>query len=185
MAKGNRRDEIQGEIVHVYDGIEESDNELPRWWLATLYITIFFGAGYWFYYHEYNIGKLPPEAYAEELAAQAARGGTVTNELLDGLAGSSSEVSAGQGIFAQNCAVCHGQRAEGNIGPNLTDNAWIHGGSPLQIHDTIKNGVGSKGMPAWGNSLGPQSVRRLTAYILSVRNTNVAGKPAQGDPYNP
>jgi cytochrome c oxidase cbb3-type subunit 3 len=183
MSEGRRTDEIQGEIVHVYDGIEEADNQLPLWWLFTFYAAIVFAAFYWFHYHEFEVSQSPAEAYAAEVASRANRGGVVSAEMLDALARSSAEVSEGRTIFVAQCAVCHGSRGEGNIGPNLTDDAWIHGGSSMQIHSTIADGVMDKGMPAWGASLGPEAVRRATAFVLSLRNTNVPGKPAQGTPF--
>ena len=70
----------------------------------------------------------------------------------------------------------------GNIGPNLTDNHWIHGGSPLTIHDTIRNGVPSASMPAWGAILGPNAVQQVAAYVVTLRNTDVPdGKAPQGE----
>jgi cytochrome c oxidase cbb3-type subunit III len=185
MSEGRRTDEIQGEIVHVYDGIEEADNQLPLWWLFTFYFAIAFATLYWFYYHEFEISPGPADAYAAEVSARANRGGTVSAEMLDALARSTSEVGEGRSVFTAQCAVCHGARGEGNIGPNLTDDAWIHGGSPMEIHTTIAEGVMDKGMPSWGASLGPEAVRRATAYVLSLRNTNVPGKPAQGTPFVP
>jgi cytochrome c oxidase cbb3-type subunit 3 len=185
MSEQRRSDEIQGEIIHVYDGIEEADNDLPLWWLFTFYAAIAFGTLYWFYYEEYRIAPGPTEAYAAEVASRADQGGAVTAEVLDALARSPHEINEGGAIFRDQCAVCHGTRAEGNIGPNLTDDAWIHGGGPVAIHTTISQGVTDKGMPSWGSSLGPAAVRHVTAYVLSLRNTNVSGKPAQGEPYVP
>lgn len=185
MSETRRKDEIQGEIVHVYDGIEEADNQLPLWWLFTFYAAIAFAVFYWFYYHEFEIGPSPTEVYASDVAARADQGGEVTADVLDALARSSAEAAAGGTIFAEQCAVCHGARGEGNIGPNLTDDAWLHGGDPVAIHTTIAAGVMDKGMPAWGNTLGPQAVRRVTAFVLSIRNTRVQGKPPQGTPYTP
>ncbi|MBC7172977.1 MAG: c-type cytochrome, partial [Polyangiaceae bacterium] len=143
--------------------------------------AIFFAAGYWFYYHEYEIGPLPLESYAAEVAAAADSSGEVTPELLDALAASSEEVERGRGLFGEHCAVCHGGSGEGNIGPNLTDNRWLHGGATMSIHTTIRDGVGAKGMPGWGSTLGPSAVRSLAVFVASIRDTNVPGKEGQGE----
>ncbi len=183
MSTGEKReDPIQGRIIHEYDGIEEADNDLPRWWLATLYGAILFSAGYWFYYHEYAVGPLPLEAYAAEVAASADQGGEVTPDLLATLASSAEEVERGRALFGEHCAVCHGDRAQGNIGPNLTDDRFLHGGEPIAIHTTIRDGVGARGMPAWGPTLGPRSVRSLAVFVASLRGTNVPGKAPEGEP---
>src|SRR5690606_29145720 len=87
-----RYDEIHGKIVHVYDGIEEADNQLPKWWVATSLFAVLFGVGYWFYFHTFAVGKLPMEAYAEQMAAAAAASGEVTPELLDAMSQSGPEV---------------------------------------------------------------------------------------------
>ncbi len=186
MAEPRRRDEIQGDIIHEYDGIEEADNQLPRWWLLTFYGAIAFAVGYWFYYEAYGMGPHQPEVFAEQLASRASEGGTVSPETLVMLSQDSATVQQGREIFETNCVACHGDRAQGVIGPNLTDNAWLHGGAPESIYTTVREGVQTKGMPAWGPTLGPRPVQAVVAYILTLRDTNVeGGRPAQGDPYEP
>lgn len=178
-----RVDEIQGEILHVYDGIEEADNELPNWWLWTFYGAIVFSVFYWFAYHEFESVPLPGQAYAIEL--QQRSGGAVSEELLVAMAGNPDAIAAGQALYATNCAICHKERGEGNIGPNLTDEFWIRGGGPIQIHDTIANGSLQAGMPAWAGPLGAEKVQQLTAFVLSIRDTNVPGKEPQGERWVP
>ena len=182
--KEKRTDAIQGEILHVYDGIEEADNELPTWWLWTFYGAIAFAVVYWFAYHELEALPLPREEYAAALQAQAA-GGEVTEELLTAMASNPDAVAAGEEIFQQNCAVCHKERGEGNIGPNLTDAYWLHGGAPTDIYRTIHDGVLQAGMPAWGQTLGAEAVQKVTAFVLSIRDTNVPGKEPQGERWVP
>ena len=181
--KGKGRiDAIQGEILHVYDGIEEADNELPTWWLITLYAAIVFAVFYWVAYHELESAALPGEEYAIALAER--QGGEVSNDLLDALSADGDAVAAGQDAFGANCAACHMAQAQGNVGPNLTDEFWIYGGSPVEIYNTIHDGA-DNGMPPWGASLGPPMVQKITAFILSIRDTNVEGKEAEGDAYDP
>lgn len=186
MSDSNRHDEIQGEIIHVYDGIEEADNELPLWWLFTFYGAVIFAIFYWFYYEGFNVGPSPMQAYAAELREQASQGGEVNDALIEALAIDPSAVAAGRDVFTAQCAVCHREDGGGNIGPNLTDTSWIHGGSPLNIHDTIRNGVTTASMPAWGAILGPTAVQQVAAYVVTLRNTNVAdGKAPQGEVWSP
>ncbi|MBX3247248.1 MAG: c-type cytochrome [Myxococcales bacterium] len=179
-----RVDAIQGEILHVYDGIEEADNELPNWWLWTFYGAIVFSVFYWFAYHEFESAALPPQQYAQAMQARAA-GGEITEDLLVALVADRDTVSAGASLYQTNCAVCHADRGEGNIGPNLTDAFWVHGGSALDIHQVISEGALQNGMPAWGGTLGPEKVRQLTAFVLSIRDTNVSGKEPQGERWVP
>ena len=178
-------DEIQGEILHEYDGIQEADNELPTWWLGTFYGAIVFAIFYWFYFHEYEIGSLPNEAYAAEMSENAGPGSEVPESVLLEVAADPASVTAGSASFDQYCVPCHAAQAEGNIGPNLTDGFWLHGGSPQDIHRVIYDGVLTKGMPAWGASLGAEAAQELTAFVLSVRDTNVEGKAAEGEPWAP
>ena len=182
--KEKRHDAIQGEIIHVYDGIEEADNELPLWWLWTFYGAIVFAVFYWFAYHEFEAAPLPPQEYAIALQERAS-GGEVSEELLVALANDPEAVSAGQALFGEHCAVCHRERGEGNIGPNLTAPFWIHGGGPTDIHATIDEGQLQNGMPAWGPTLGGESVQQLTAFVLSIRDTNLEGKEPQGERWVP
>jgi cytochrome c oxidase cbb3-type subunit 3 len=185
MSEGNRHDEIQGEIIHVYDGIEEADNELPLWWLFTFYGAVVFAVFYWFYYEGFEVGDSPMQAYTAELAASAGQGGEVTDESLEELATDSAAVAAGNDIFQSSCAACHRNDAGGMVGPNLTDPNWIHGGSPTDIHTTIRDGFPAASMPAWGAVLGPVAVQQVTAFVMSVRNTNVDGKEPQGEIWSP
>ena len=94
-----------------------------------------------------------------------------------------SDLSAGKAIFATNCVVCHKADGGGGIGPNLTDEYWIHGGGPLDIHNTVVQGVTAKGMAAWGRQLGPDRVDAVVAFVLTLRNTNVPGKAPEGELY--
>lgn len=183
-SKPGRIDEIQGEIIHVYDGIEEADNELPLWWLLTFYGAIAFAVFYWIIYHELETAPLPREEYAAALAA-GATGGEVSEELLVAMSDDPGAVAQGRGLFEEYCVVCHANQGQGNIGPNLTDPNWIHGGSPTNIHGTIHNGVLQAGMPAWGASLGGQATVNLAAYVLTIQGTNVDGKEPQGEVWVP
>jgi cytochrome c oxidase cbb3-type subunit 3 len=184
MAEGKRTDAIQGEIVHVYDGIEEADNELPTWWVAVFLATTVFAGAYYFVFEKYHTQPSP----AEELAAVMAERAKQTHDYSDAdlltIMTDQGAVRAGQLAYTTNCVACHGVKSEGNIGPNLTDKHWLHGGAPGNIFVTIRDGVPAKGMPTWGAILGPKGVRDVTAYVLSVRNTNVPGKAPQGDPYS-
>jgi cytochrome c oxidase cbb3-type subunit III len=187
MSEVNRTDEIQGEILHVYDGIEEADNNLPTWWLLTFYGAVVFGLIYWFYYHEYAIGQLQPQKYAEAVAAAEAERSIVTDESLNALALDDSAVAAGSQIFGTQCIACHDAKAQGKVGlgPNLTAQYWIHGGAPTSIHATITNGIAAKGMPAWAPILGEEGVNQVVAYVLTLRNTEVPGIEPQGDLWEP
>lgn len=174
-------DPEQGEIIHEYDGILEADNELPRWWLGIFFTMIAFAFGYWFVYESWEIAATPSAAYEQELARAAEqRGAEVDDGTLEQLAQSDTVVERGRAAYETNCVVCHGSRAEGNIGPNLTDASWLHGGAPSEVYRTVHDGYTPRGMPAWGAVLGASEVQALTAFLLTVRDTNVPGRAPEG-----
>lgn len=187
MSDVKRTDEIQGDILHVYDGIEEADNNLPTWWLLTFYGAIAFGLVYWFYYQVYGVGESQRQKYEAAVAAAEAEKSVVSNESLDALALDEGAVDAGGEIFAAQCMACHDAQGQGRegLGPNLTDAYWIHGGAPIDIHRTVTNGVAAKGMPPWTPILGEEGVNQVVAYVLTLRNTNVPGKAPEGEIWPP
>jgi cytochrome c oxidase cbb3-type subunit 3 len=156
---------------HTYDGIQEYDQRLPNWWLFTLYGAIVFAVGYWMFYHEYHIGLEPGVAVEMQIAdnkAEASRkSGVLTDDLLWNLSQDSKTVEAGKATFLANCASCHLATLTGQIGPNLIDEYWIHGGKPLEVVKTINTGVLEKGMPTWGPVLGNQKITEVAAFIFS------------------
>jgi cytochrome c oxidase cbb3-type subunit III len=177
-----------GTVVHRYDDIEEHDNRLPRWWLYTLYGAIAFSVAYWFGEQKVRAFRTPGEAYQvamrEERLAQARSGGgkAPTPEALSGLARDAEIVGKGKALFASTCSACHGPEGGGGIGPNLTDEYWLHGGRPENVYACIHDGVPAKGMPSWGPQLGGEKVTTLTAFVLSIRNSHAPnGKPPQGE----
>lgn len=93
-----------------------------------------------------------------------------------------ADVDAGKAIFLKTCATCHGTLAEGKIGPNLTDNYWIHGAGMTNVVKTIKYGFPTKGMLAWRGELKPQQILQVASYILSLHGSNPPNpKPPQGE----
>lgn len=186
--------EKEAEIMldHNYDGITELDNHLPPWWKWLFYLTIIWSIAYMIVYHitdslplsdqEYqNEVTLAQEQKAKQLALKPA---VVIDE--NALQYSNDEVliQSGRKVYVTNCASCHLANGEGSIGPNLTDEYWIHGGSIKDIYATIKNGVQEKGMIPWGPVLSAEQIRDVSFYIMSIRGTNPANpKPPQGTIY--
>ncbi len=171
-------------IDHNYDGIQEYDNPLPRWWVILFWATIVFSVLYWF-----NLGMgIGPgriaQYEAEVAAAKAAAPPPVefsSPAELAAMAGNAQTLAAGKTVFVTNCASCHKADGGGMIGPNLTDNAWIHGGTLMDIHKTITEGVIAKGMPPWGTLLKPDQIDAVTVYVASLKGTNPPGaKAAEG-----
>ncbi len=189
MSTEASRSPYEDRVVHEYDGIEEYDNHLPRWWLATLYGAVVFALVYWFHYQVFQSGASIQQSFEASMAAdrraaaeRVRRAGTITDDALLTLARDPSTLAAGRAQFASTCVVCHGAQGGGGIGPNLTDSAWLHGRRPTQIMHTIMEGVPAKGMQAWGTQLGMERVLAVAAYITTLRDTNVpGGKAPQGD----
>jgi cytochrome c oxidase cbb3-type subunit III len=168
-----------------HDGIEEHDNHLPNWWLVTLFGSILFSFVYWTYYHTLSAGAAQAEELQQDEAAlQALReknAPSASDESLLALSKDEKAVARGRDIFKINCVACHGMKAEGSVGPNLTDAYWMHGGAPTQIQTVIAKGVPEKGMLAWNSVLGAAKVNDVTAFLITLKGTNVQGKGPQGE----
>jgi cytochrome c oxidase cbb3-type subunit 3 len=179
----------EDEVIHEYDGIQEYDNRLPNWWLWTFIGTVLFGFFYWTGYVTFKSLDNPRDVYDKEVAVARAQeiermknAGPVTAELLVKMSQDAKTTQTGKEVFTTTCAACHRADGAGNIGPNLTDKYWLHGGKPEQIYQTVENGVPAKGMPAWTPVIGHDKVVAATAYVISIKDTNVAGKAPQGEP---
>ncbi len=172
-------------VIAVYDGIEEEDNHLPYWWLATLFGAIVFAFGYWLVFHTTKALPSPGGAYAADVAAlkqSRIDANPMSDEAMAELAKDPAKVEEGRQVYASTCASCHGQQGEGLVGPNLTDKFWIHGNSPTELARAVSEGFADKGMPPWGQILGPDKVRKVTAYLLTLKGKNLPGKEPQGEP---
>lgn len=118
------------------------------------------------------VAEYEAEVAAYEASRPAAGDGGASGEALLALASDPTALANGKSLYDMNCAVCHRADGGGLIGPNLTDDAWLHGSAPTAIHATIANGVLEKGMPPWDRLLKPEQVNAVTAYVISLRGTN-------------
>ena len=146
-----------------YDGIEEYDNALPGWWLGLFYGCVIWGVCYLGWYH-FIAHRSQAADYDAEVAAAEARW---PQPKVEGVDLSAASVAEGEKLYMTNCIACHGVDMKGGIGANLMDSTWIHGGEAAQIRATINDGVGTKGMPAWGKVFGPQKVAQLAAFVYT------------------
>jgi cytochrome c oxidase cbb3-type subunit III len=168
-----RRDVVR---EHDFDGIQEFDNQLPRWWVGTFVLTVLFGLWVWTTRHTFRSDPSLREHYEADLAElkalQEAKAGTVTDEQVLAAYRDPAELAAGKQVFMANCMACHRSDAGGQIGPNLTDDHWIHGGRPGQIAAVIVNGVPDKGMVTWKGVLSSAQIKQVAAYVVSVHGSH-------------
>ena len=184
MAMNDNEDRL---LEHSYDGIQEYDNPLPRWWVIIFWATIVFSVLYVVNVPVFGRGNGRIADYEADMAAWKAAHPEPTVESsaeeLAALAQDKGVVSLGKQVFTTNCASCHRPDGGGLIGPNLTDDAWIHGGALLDIHKTVTEGVMAKGMPAWGKLLKPDQIDGVVAYVASLHGSNPPNpKAPEGQP---
>lgn len=178
---------------HEYDGIMELDNKLPPWWLYMFYFTIGFGVVYMAYY-QFSDGPSQLEEYNAEMALaeqqKAAFLASAANNIDESnveLLADASSLANGKEKFEALCIACHAKSGGSTqnppgVGPNLTDEYWIHGGGIKNIFKTIKYGVPAKGMIAWESQLSPQQMQEVASYILSLEGSNPENaKEPQGE----
>jgi len=172
---------------HNYDGIQECDNPMPRWWVTIFLATIIFAVLYVVNVPGIGVGRGRIADYNADVARVAALraksepAGGPTPEQLAALAKDPGTVALGAQLFAQNCTPCHRPDGGGLIGPNLTDDYWIHGGTLPEIRNTINSGVLAKGMPQWGKVLKPAQISALAVFVTTLRGKNPPNpKPPEG-----
>lgn len=179
------------EMDHEYDGIRELDNRLPPWWLYGFYGTIIFAGVYLWRYHVSETAPLSQQEFAiamqkaeEQKAAYLKRSANNVDENTVKVLTEASAIDAGKTVFIQNCAACHGKDGEGTVGPNLTDDYWLHGGSIADIFKSVKYGWPEKGMRSWKEDLSPVQISQVSSFIRSLHGSNPPnGKEKQGELY--
>jgi len=176
-------------LEHDYDGIREYDNPMPKWWLYIFWACILYSAVYLLNVPGVGIGADRLAAYQRDIAiadsVMASRDPLrgVTGASLLAIAAEPGRREQGKTTFTSMCASCHRADGGGNIGPNLTDEWWIHGGAPLQILKTVNEGVLAKGMPAWGKMLKPDQLLAVVAYVTTLQGSHPKDpKAPQGIP---
>jgi cytochrome c oxidase cbb3-type subunit 3 len=162
---------------HEADGIRELDNKLPRWWVWLFYLTTLFAAVYLTYYHVLGAGDLMAAEYAKEMKIGAALKAAAMSKFEASIptlepSHDPAVLAAGRKTFATLCAPCHRADGGGLVGPNLTDDYWIHGSKFGDNVATIWNGVPAKGMITWKNTLNPNEVYAVASYIYTLRGTH-------------
>ena len=182
---------------HVWDGIEELNNPLPKWWLYTFYLCIIFALGYTVFYPAWPLihGETPGilgystrGAVEADIKAFAAQNGPLETKLVamdmtkvkDDPALLQYANSAGAAVFRTNCIQCHGAGAQGIMSggyPNLLDDDWLHGGTISAIYTTIQHGVRSPtdpdtrpapAMPAWGETLKADEITNVVQFVMKI-----------------
>lgn len=168
------------DLGHDYDGIRELDNRLPPWWLYGFYVCILFAAIYLWRFHVTHSAPSSSQELAtaleiaavekENYLAKAANNvdeNTVT--MLD-----AGAIAAGAKIYQTACAACHLADGGGSVGPNLTDDYWLHGGDIKSIFKTIKYGWPEKGMKAWQDDYSPVQMAQIASFVKSLQGTKPA-----------
>ncbi len=175
------QDEAALLLDHEYDGIRELDNQLPGWWLWLFYLSILFSIVYLTYYHVLGPQYSSQAAYEEEVARAHAAGLGIHYEAwgpdVEPVADAES-LAVGQQVFVSQCAVCHGQLGEGLIGPNFTDDFFLHGPTFADTVRTIEEGVPEKGMISWKTQLSREEVRSVASYIKNLEGTDPPNQKA-------
>jgi cytochrome c oxidase cbb3-type subunit 3 len=230
------KDEI---LEHEYDGIQEMDNSLPRWWLYLFILSIIWAVLYMLYYHVFDTGYLQKDEYLREINPDYVRASEADLKLLGILpefhspfyipagdvlpdlhspfyipagdetprsrrlsggvsatviltaatdtivyetVSDASRLADGQQKFLQVCSPCHGKLGEGGVGPNLTDDYWIHGADISAVVRSIKYGYPAQGMIAWRGTLKEEEILNVASYVRTLRGTDPPGaRPPQGE----
>jgi cytochrome c oxidase cbb3-type subunit III len=175
------------DLGHDYDGIRELNNRLPPWWLYGFYLTIIIGGIYLWRFHVSHTGPTSKEEF-ETAVAQAdikiqqylkSKGESVDENTVT-LLTKAEDLAEGKQMFVKSCASCHKADGAGDVGPNLTDDYWLHGNDVKSIFKTIRYGINA--MPQWQNSYSNKQIAQLTSFVKSIHGTNPpGGKAPQGE----
>lgn len=172
---------------HEYDGILEYDNPVPAWWHWLFFGSFVFSIFYLMYYMSGVPGRTLAENHAtavaqaqETLLADLGMLQPDQKTILEYMDSKEWMAYAGS-VFAGNCAQCHGANAEGQVGPNLTDDAYINVKQITDIATVISNGANNQAMPAWGQQFHPTQITLLSSYVATLRGQNIPGKSAEGE----
>jgi len=179
------QEESNIDLGHDYDGIRELDNRLPPWWLYGFYACIVFAVIYLYRFHVSHSAPLSGEEYqlavtqaAADKEAYLAKAANKVDENTVVYQSSSDYLAGGQKIFTTACAPCHLADGGGSVGPNLTDDYWLHGGTIKDIFKTIKYGYPEKGMKSWQDDYTPAQIAQLASFVKSLHGTHPA-KPKE------
>jgi cytochrome c oxidase cbb3-type subunit III len=176
---------------HVYDGLEEYNNPLPRWWLYMFYLTIIFGLGYFALYPGFGnvkgyLGWSQQSQYGEEMKDTDAKYNPIYNKYaampVSQIIKDDEAQKIGKRLFLNYCSVCHGTDARGSRNfPNLTDSDWLYGGNFDEIQTTVLNGRGGIMPPKGGLPMTDDELDNMVQYVMSLSGRKVdEAKAAQG-----
>ena len=188
--------QFEDKVLHELDGIKEYDNPMPGWLMAIWWGSLIFSAAYLIFYAlSFGEGSMEAEYRGETQTALAVvQAHFDANPLVAAVgrrAARRREQPRGprrrpRRASRSRAPPCHGEKAQGLIGPNLTDDRWIHGGSVEQIFQTVAKGWPAKGMPPWGRALKPEELSALVSYVRSLQGSNPPNaRPPEGDPFAP
>lgn len=176
-------------LDHEYDGIQELDNPMPPWWLYGFYFTIVLSVIYLLYYDVLGWGMTQEQEYEQEVAIAMERfsdipsSTTIVNYADLEVLYDEISLASGRALYMSPtnlCTTCHGQNAQGLVGPDLTNDYWKHGCDLESIMLSIKNGYPTLGMPPYGSGavLNDQQLHELASYIITLRGSNPEGGKA-------
>jgi cytochrome c oxidase cbb3-type subunit 3 len=176
-------------IPHAYDGIHELNNPVPKWFNFLFYGSIIIAAGYLYYYQFSDYGPNQDKEYEMEIAKadeskRAFLASSTSKFDENSVKVDAALVANGKAVFLANCIACHGEQGQGIVGPNLTDDFWLHGGSINDVFKVVKYGVPAKGMVSWEKNLSSKNIAEVVNFIISLQGSKPANaKAPQGEKY--
>lgn len=172
MSKQESNDKDPLLLEHDYDGIQELDNPLPNWWLVTFLGAVIFSFIYWLHYTFGGGASLQEELKMAMNELPKTSEIQLNDQELELKFKEVGVLQKGKAVFASKCAACHGIEGQGVIGPNLTDQFWIHGkGLPAEITMLIAKGIIDKGMPSWTGQISEDELVHVAGFVYSLRGT--------------
>jgi cytochrome c oxidase cbb3-type subunit 3 len=170
---------------HSFDGIQEYDNPMPRWWVLMFWGSFWFSLIYVGYYHSRD-GRDVIDSYEAEMqvwyekqTAELLAMGEIDEVMIATLMKNKAALKEGQKTFEKTCTTCHRVDGRGDIGPNLTDSYWLGKNTLFEIYTVVNEG--RRKMPPWGKKLSPAAVLKVAAYVGSIRETQLPGKKPEGE----